>query len=145
MGKSYLVQRAIVKQTRAGKDYLLLTLNDKFVSFFDEKDAKVKVEQDQYITCRIVQKGNFMNGYDIAVVDKPNDVTTGEAELQFEKDDSVLVAGTMTYTLDVRTAKNDAKYLSISVSSSRESQRIVIFEDHIKEFTELFNKKVKEF
>lgn len=72
----YKVQKIESKTTKAGKPYKVLTLNDKFVSFFDEKDVKVPVQEGQMITCRIVQKGNFLNGYDIAITTE-SQVKTG--------------------------------------------------------------------
>ncbi len=58
-----------------------------------------------------------------------------------------LVAGTRTYFFDVKEAKDGAKYLVISeskhIGSRYEHNRVMVFEEHLQAFAEIFQKTVK--
>jgi hypothetical protein len=65
---SYTVRWMSRKVTKNGDDYLSLKLDDMFVNFFKPSDVAVSVEKGQTVTCSIVQKGQFHNGYDLKII-----------------------------------------------------------------------------
>jgi len=51
MSMTFKVQEVLNRKTKAGKDYLLLKINDNLVSFFEDSDVTVPVEAGQTIMC----------------------------------------------------------------------------------------------
>lgn len=147
MVSEYKVQSAEIKQTKAGKPYLLLKINDKLVSFFDEPDSKVPVKEGQIISCEITQKGNFLNGSKLIIVEESK-AKKIEQEIKVDgeakENENTLNAGGITYYFDIKTAKNNAKYLTISQSSAQGKSQILIFEDRITEFLEKLKKQAEK-
>lgn len=148
MVSEYKVQSAEIKQTKAGKPYLLLRINDKLVSFFDESDSKVPVKEGQIISCEITQKGNFLNGSKLTIVDESK-AKKIEQEIKVDSEakenENTLNAGSITYFFDIKVAKNNAKFLTISQTSSQGKSQILIFEDHLNEFLEKLKKQIEKF
>ncbi len=179
MTENFEVQGVERKKTKAGKDYLVLTLGDRLVSFFEAADVAVDVQAGHTVTCEVVQKGKFWNGARLT------NVTTGVAAkapalkpapapapaksappaakaapagqggttlIEGGADKQSLYTarvpgGNRTYFIDVRIAKNNEKYLTITQTETQGKQRVIVFGDHIKEFADalkqaldLFNK-----
>ena len=64
-----------------------------------------------------------------------------------KKNDSILHAGGRSYFFDVKTARNNNKYLVLTEKSKEGRKNIIIFEDHVDEFLEKITialRKVKE-
>jgi len=70
-------------------------------------------------------------------------VSNGMKELFTEK----VVAGSRTYFLDVKEAKDGTRYLVISESrktgSKYEHSRVMIFEEHLEAFAKAFQKALQ--
>lgn len=160
-----------MKKTKAGKDYLQLTLGDRVVSFFNAVDVAV----GHTVTCEAVQKGQFWNGKQLSNVTtgvmakapapgsalaKPAPAAQAAPAGQGSKtapeggaDRQTLFslripAGNLTYFIDVRVAKNNKKYLTITQTEAQGKQRVIVFADYANEFAdavkqalELFNQQ----
>ncbi len=158
------------KKTKAGKDYLQLALGDRLVSFFDAADVAVDVEVGHTVTCDVVQKGQFWNGKQLSNVTtgvmakapapgsapaKPAPAALagqgGKPAPEGGADKQSLYtaridAGSRTYFIDVRVAKNNKNYLTITQTEAQGKQRVIVFSDAIEQFAdaikaalELFN------
>ncbi len=154
------------KKTKAGKDYLVLTLGDRLVSFFEAADVAVDVEVGHTVTCEVVQKGQFWNGKQLSNVTtgvaakapapaqpaKPaqpsqsknpgpagKPAQAGDAERQTLYSMRI-PAGNQTFFIDVRIAKNNKPYLTITATQGQgeTSKRasVVVFADYVKAFAD---------
>ncbi len=165
------------KKTKAGKDYLQLKLGDRIVSFFDGADVAVDVQVGHTVSCDVVQKGQFWNGKQLSNVTTgvatkapaPGPATAqaksappaakeahiGQASktiIEGGADRQSLYsaridAGARTYFIDVRVAKNNKYYLTITQTEAQGKQRVIVFADNIQKFADalkqaldLFNK-----
>jgi hypothetical protein len=131
-----------------GKEFLHIKILGKMIGFFEEKDIGVEVKEGDIISCRILRKGKFFNGSELKVVCKEEDEQEGmdiDFQLNIEHEnknpDSKLHAGPRIYHFEIKTSSRGDKYLVITEQSGSKKNRIFIFDDHAKEFSE----KVSEF
>jgi hypothetical protein len=161
MVEQFEVQAVERKKTKAGKDYLVLTLGDRLVSFFEVADVAVDVQVGHTVTCEVVQKGKFWNGARLINVTMgvaakaPAPATTpaptgakaapagqgGKTLIEGSGDRQNLYsarvdAGNQTYFIDVRVAKNSKNYLTITQTEAQGKQRVIVFADNIQKFSD---------
>jgi hypothetical protein len=136
---NYKVEFVEIRKKK-GKDFLHIKIHDKMVGFFEEEDVSVEVKEGDIISCDINQKGKFLNGSNLKIIDKDTADIVIEEHLIVEHkqydNDSKLHAGPRIYHFEIKKTSRGDKYLVITEQSGNKKNRIFIFDDHAESFSQ---------
>jgi len=138
---NYIVELVEIRKKK-GKEFLHIKVCGEMVGFFEEEDISVRVKAGDIISCSIFQKGTFLNGTNLEVLDKEAAYLETEKQLGIKRElgdnESKLHAGSRIYHFEVKNSSKGDKYLVITEQSGKKKNKIFIFDDHAKEFAEKF-------
>ncbi|TFG20355.1 MAG: DUF3276 family protein [Promethearchaeota archaeon] len=146
----YKVEFVEVRKKK-GKEFLHVKILDQMIGFFDEEDLSAGVKEGDIISCNIIQKGKFLNGSNLKIIDGDTKDVSIEIELKIDQiidqkgerpiydSQSKLHAGPRIYHFEVKDTSKGDKFLVITEQSGKKKNRIFIFDDHAKNFADKFS------